>query len=103
MPACDVRCASSLPSCIRAPSTSWIDFTSRCVLSNSCRRHGGLRSPATSTSKELILKELGRIKWFLWHWNVVRADDTLSSLIDELDAVREEDREGSISSLRSDS
>jgi hypothetical protein len=29
----------------------------------------------------------------LWHVNVVRADDTLSSLIDEVDGVREEGRE----------
>jgi hypothetical protein len=40
-----------------------------------------------------MLKELGRVKWFLWHGKVVRADDTLSSLIDEVDGVREEDRE----------
>jgi hypothetical protein len=53
----------------------------------------GLRSPATGISKELVLKELGRIKWFLWHGNVVRADDTLSSLIDDVDGVREEDRD----------
>jgi len=48
----------------------------------------GLRGTATSITKELILKELGRVKWFLWHGNVVRADDTLSSLIDEVDGVR---------------
>jgi len=53
----------------------------------------GLRSTATGITKELILKELARVKWFLWHGNVVRADDTLSSLIDEVDGVREEDRE----------
>ncbi len=57
----------------------------------------GLRSTATGITKDLLLKELARVKrggkWFLWHGNVVRADDTLSSLIDEVDGVREEDRE----------
>jgi hypothetical protein len=53
----------------------------------------GVRSPATGVTKDFILKELGRVKWFLWHGNVVHADDTLSSLIDEVDGEREEDRE----------
>jgi hypothetical protein len=53
----------------------------------------GVRNPATGVTKESILKELGRVKWFLWHGNVVRAYDTLSSLIDEVDGTREEDRE----------
>jgi hypothetical protein len=54
----------------------------------------GTRSaePATGITKDLLLKELARVKWFLWHGNVVRADDTLSSLIDAVDGVREEDR-----------
>jgi hypothetical protein len=39
----------------------------------------GLRSTAAGITKEQILKELVRVKWFLWHGNVVRADDTLSS------------------------
>jgi hypothetical protein len=53
----------------------------------------GLRSGDAGSPKELILKELGRVKWFLWHGNIVRADDTLSNLIDDVDGVREEDRE----------
>jgi hypothetical protein len=52
----------------------------------------GLRSTATGITKDLLLKELARVKWFLWHGNVVRADDTLSNLIDEVDWAREEDR-----------
>jgi hypothetical protein len=52
----------------------------------------GLRDTTTGITKELILKELGRVKWFLWHGNVVRADDTLSSLIDDVDGVRGDDR-----------
>jgi len=50
----------------------------------------GLRSAPTGITKGFTVKELGRIKWLLWH---VRADNTLSSLIDEVDGVREEDRE----------
>jgi hypothetical protein len=59
----------------------------------------GLRSTATGVTKELILKELDRVKWVLWHGNVLRANDTLSSLIDEVDGVREEDREAGRPSL----
>jgi hypothetical protein len=29
-------------------------------------------------TKEKILKELERVKWFLWHGNVFRADETLT-------------------------
>jgi len=53
----------------------------------------GLRSADAGSPKELILKELGRVKWFLWHGNIARADDTLSNLIDDVDGVREEDHE----------
>jgi hypothetical protein len=42
----------------------------------------GLRSPPTGVTKEFMLKEIARVKWFLWQGNVVRADDTLSNLID---------------------
>jgi len=45
----------------------------------------GVRSPATGVAKEFNLKKLARVKWFLWHGNVMRADDTLSNLIDEVD------------------
>jgi hypothetical protein len=31
--------------------------------------------------KEKILKELERVKWFLWHGNVFRADETLTDLM----------------------
>ncbi len=41
-----------------------------------------LRSMASGISKE-----------HMWYGNVVRADDTLPSLIDELYGVREEDRD----------
>ena len=53
----------------------------------------GLRSSTTGITKEQILKELARVKWFLWHGNVVRADDTLSNIIDDVDGGREDDRE----------
>src|ERR1022692_2492286 len=44
-------------------------------------------------TKEKILKELERVKWFLWHGNLFRADETLSDLMFEVDGAIEEDRE----------
>jgi hypothetical protein len=44
-------------------------------------------------TKEKILKELERVKWFLWHGNVFRADETLTDLMFEVDGAIEEDRE----------
>jgi hypothetical protein len=44
-------------------------------------------------TKEKILKELERVKWFLWHGNVLRADETLTDLMFEMDGAIEEDRE----------
>jgi len=44
-------------------------------------------------AKETILKELERAKWFLWHGNVFRADETLTDLMFEVDGAIEEDRE----------
>src|SRR6266404_5404644 len=44
-------------------------------------------------TKQRILKELERVKWFLWHGNVFRADETLSDLMFEVDGAIEEDRE----------
>lgn len=46
-----------------------------------------------SVTKAQILAELGRIKWFLWHGNVMRATDTLTTLIDDIDGAREESRQ----------
>jgi hypothetical protein len=44
-------------------------------------------------SKETILKELERAKWFLWHGNVFRADVTLTDLMFEVDGAIDEDRD----------
>ena len=44
-------------------------------------------------AKEKILKELERVKWFLWHGNVFRTDETLTDLLFEVDSAVEEDRE----------
>jgi hypothetical protein len=44
-------------------------------------------------SKEKILKELDRVKWFLWHGNVFRADETLTDPMFEVDGAIAEDRE----------
>src|ERR1700674_2425842 len=40
-------------------------------------------------TKEKILKELERVKWFLWHGNVFRADETLTDLMFEVDGAME--------------
>jgi hypothetical protein len=53
----------------------------------------GLRDGTSTITKEEILKQLQRVKWFLWHGNVMQADDTLSALIDDVDGARAEDRE----------
>jgi hypothetical protein len=41
--------------------------------------------------QQIVVQDRSPTTWFLWHGNVWRADDTLSSLIDEVDGVREED------------
>jgi hypothetical protein len=43
--------------------------------------------------QRIVVQDRSPTTWFLWHGNVWRADDTLSSLIDEVDGVREEDRD----------
>jgi len=53
--------------------------------------YGGSRIATRRTEK--ILKELERVKWFLWHGNVFRADETLTDLMFEVDSAIEEDRE----------
>jgi hypothetical protein len=35
----------------------------------------GLRDGTSTITKEEILKQLRRVKWFLWHGNVMQADD----------------------------
>ncbi|MGC2463016.1 MAG: hypothetical protein WA446_18905 [Steroidobacteraceae bacterium] len=44
-------------------------------------------------TKEKILKELERVKWYLWHGNVFCADETLTDLMFEVDGAIEEDQE----------
>jgi hypothetical protein len=46
-------------------------------------------------TNEEILKELERVKWYLWHGKVFRADETLTDLMFEVDGAIEEDREAS--------
>jgi hypothetical protein len=38
-------------------------------------------------NKEKILKELERVKWFLWPGNVFRADETLTDLMFDVDSA----------------
>jgi hypothetical protein len=44
-------------------------------------------------TKDKLLRELERVKWFLWHGNMFRADETLTDLMFEVDGAIEEDRE----------
>jgi hypothetical protein len=44
-------------------------------------------------TKETILKELERVKWFLWHGNLFRADESLTDLMFAVDGAMEEDSE----------
>jgi hypothetical protein len=43
--------------------------------------------------QQIVVQDRSPTTWFLWYGNVWRADDTLSSLIDEVYGVREEDRD----------
>jgi hypothetical protein len=52
--------------------------------------HGTCDCPMT---KEKILKDLERAKWFLWYGNTFRADETLTDLMFDVDGAIEEDRE----------
>ncbi|MDM0109305.1 hypothetical protein QTH97_30515 [Variovorax sp. J22R24] len=43
--------------------------------------------------EKLLIGQLERVKWFLWHGNLIGADGALGDLIDEVDIARNEDRE----------
>ena len=49
------------------------------------------QEPLTEPGEELVRidigKQLERVKWFLWHGNVVRALDTIEDIEDELDLL----------------
>jgi hypothetical protein len=54
----------------------------------------GLRGAADDElTKETMLKELERTKWYLWHGNVFRADETLTDLMFDIDGAIQEDQE----------
>jgi hypothetical protein len=40
-----------------------------------------------------LIIQIERVKWFLWHGNVIRADSALQDLIDEIDDERDQDRQ----------
>jgi hypothetical protein len=62
-------------------------------LSQTARGFRGTGTDECLMSKEKILKELERVKWFLWHGNVFRDDETLTDLMFEVDGAIDEDRE----------
>jgi hypothetical protein len=54
---------------------------------------GFRRTDDSPISKERILKDLERVKWFLWHGIVFRADEMLTDLMFEVDGAMDEDHE----------
>jgi hypothetical protein len=52
----------------------------------------GLRN----AGQKLLIGHLERVKWFLWHGNLSRADSSLQDLIDEVDDGRNQDREAAL-------
>ena len=56
----------------------------------------GVREESAGITKEEILHQLERVKWFLWHGNVTEAAETLSELIDGVDGARAEDKEADL-------
>jgi hypothetical protein len=53
----------------------------------------GVRDEDNTISHAAILKQLQRVKWYLWHGNVLCANDALIELIDDVDAARETSRD----------
>ena len=53
----------------------------------------GLRVCYEGLTKDTLLRELARVKWFLWHGNVFCAEATLSDLTFIIDSARHEDRD----------
>jgi hypothetical protein len=54
---------------------------------------GGPIDTQSGITREEIIHQLERVKWFLWHGNVSNADETLTDLINAVDWVREEERD----------
>jgi hypothetical protein len=54
----------------------------------------GLQGP----EKEESLKGIERVKWFLWHGNVIRADETLYDLLEDIADVHDRTRQAGLTS-----
>ena len=52
----------------------------------------GLQGP----EKEESLKGIERVKWFLWHGNVIRADETLYDLLEDIADVHDRTRQAGL-------
>jgi len=52
----------------------------------------GLQGP----EKEECLKGIERVKWFLWHGNVIRADETLYDLLEDIADVHDRTRQAGL-------
>ena len=84
-----------LPACLHPHSEhilDWFHIGMRMEqLSQTARGFSGTYE--SGMTKEKVLKELERVKWFLWHGNLFRADETLTDLMFEVDGAIDEDRE----------
>ena len=60
----------------------------RCGANNSHRPRGVQDEDEAITKVAILPRELNRIQWFLWHGNVLRANDTLTKLIADIDGAR---------------
>jgi hypothetical protein len=80
------------PANTRIASTFWTGLIWQCFEQLSQTARGFHGTYDCLMTKEKILKKLERVKWFLWHGNVFRADETLTDLMFEMDGTIEEDR-----------
>jgi hypothetical protein len=68
----------------------WFHLTMRLTVMRQMARGLGV---AGTDSREIALKELERIKWFLWHGNVFRALETMDDLAMDLDTEEPTEKE----------
>ena len=52
--------------------------------------------PGTDPEKGELVQQIERVKWFLWHGNVQCAQEALDDLLDEIDALREMQRQAGL-------
>ena len=50
------------------------------------------------SEKENLLKDIERVKWYLWHGNVPHAEGVLYNLLEDIGDAREEQRKAGLPS-----